>query len=264
MSSSHFPEFSERIEIQQRDRNQRTRGEWANYSHHRQKISDLLARFAPANRILCLGAGNCNDLELKTLLSAFDELVLVDIDRTALQEGVEAQAAAGDSRVLLLGGVNLLEPADLPKSPLVVSLTCLSQLIEAVSQLATAKSLPWEEVASKCLDARTQHVGQLIEWTTLGGNFVLISDFVSSDTLPELAAMSDDQIAGHASDWFRSGNFFTGLNPFAIKRMLETDEAFVNKVDSIRITKPWRWQVGQRAYAVAAIVGRRTDAIQNS
>ncbi|MCA9198599.1 MAG: hypothetical protein KDA87_13720, partial [Planctomycetales bacterium] len=146
MSSSFFSGFSERIEIQQRDRNQRTRGEWANYSHHRQKISDLLARFAPANRILCLGAGNCNDLDLKTLLSTFGELVLVDIDQTALQQGVQSQAAAADSRILQLGGVNLLEPADLPKSPVVVSLTCLSQLIETVSQLATDKSVPWEEV----------------------------------------------------------------------------------------------------------------------
>lgn len=62
------------------------------YGAHRVVLSELLAaRGGEARRLCLLGAGNCNDVDLGTLASAFSEIHLVDIDHKALAAAVDRQ-----------------------------------------------------------------------------------------------------------------------------------------------------------------------------
>lgn len=60
------------------------------FDQHRQRVMHLLKRVAceTAGRLCVLGAGNCNDLKLDELLNAFEKVVLVDIDQTAVASAV--------------------------------------------------------------------------------------------------------------------------------------------------------------------------------
>ena len=52
----------------------------------------------------------------------------------------------------------------------------------------------------------------------------------------------------------REGNFFTGLNPHAIKKSIS--EGMVG-IDQVAMQSPWRWDLGPRQYLVTAIEMRK-------
>ncbi|MGH2690081.1 MAG: hypothetical protein ACRDKW_14940 [Actinomycetota bacterium] len=82
---------------------------------------------------------------------------------------------------------------------------------------------------------------------------MLVTDFVSSDTVPGLSAYADltDE---HIADLVSAGNFFTGCNPYLLQRVLQALPA----VAAVVPARPWVWQIGaQRSYAVAALVAHR-------
>ena len=83
---------------------------------------------------------------------------------------------------------------------------------------------------------------------------MLILDFVSSDTLPELVtADTDESMLATGRKAIDERNFFTGTNPWAIKEAM----AKLIVEDPSRpwdIARPWRWRIGDnRYYAVTAI-----------
>ena len=82
---------------------------WTLYSTHRERVTRTLldARTVSAERLCLLGAGNLNDFDLGALLSAFREIVLVDLDADALQRGVTRQGLAGDTRIRILAPVDV-------------------------------------------------------------------------------------------------------------------------------------------------------------
>ena len=88
-----------------------------------------------------------------------------------------------------------------------------------------------------------------------GGAGVLITDFVSSDTLPELATIDDapETVLATARKAIDQRNFFTGTNPWAMKDALAkliSEDPF----EPWSIAPPWRWQIGEkRSYLVTAI-----------
>ena len=55
----------------------------------------------PAGRLCVLGAGNCNDLDLRRLSERFDEIHLIDLDPAALGEAVRRQGVEGCANVRL-------------------------------------------------------------------------------------------------------------------------------------------------------------------
>src|SRR3712207_5062684 len=86
--------------------NRSTADSWQTYASHRAEIAALLEPLdaaASGGRLCVLGAGNCNDLHLPTLLERFDELHLVDIDAAAIANAVKRQGVAGSSGILLHG-----------------------------------------------------------------------------------------------------------------------------------------------------------------
>src|SRR5688500_2807655 len=88
--------------------NRITRDGWSRYSSHREHLTRLLTKKDfPGGRLLVLGAGNCNDLDLQGLLRSFSELHLVDIDAEALDWGVNEQGLSGNEQIVLHGGLDV-------------------------------------------------------------------------------------------------------------------------------------------------------------
>ena len=83
-----------RVSEQQQRLNVQSCDGWDRYAAHRAHVMDHLTRGQQGgNRRLCvLGAGNCNDVDLPALLSAFREVHLVDLDGDALRGAAMRQA----------------------------------------------------------------------------------------------------------------------------------------------------------------------------
>ena len=248
--------------------NLRTSREWDRYRHHRRQVMRLLVDaasqlghlFTATPRLLVIGAGNCNDLELKICLNHFSEVHLVDIDNVAVGTGVDRQFRKPDSRIRIHGEVDLLKTHQLPcpAAQTVLSACVLSQLIDTVAQHDSTASQA-EALAVQIQRLRQNHLQLLTRHCEPNGRIILITDFVSSDTVPELGQRTDEQLASLAVSWLQEGNFFTGLNPFAIKQAWQDDTTLSPLLAGIRIEKPWKWQIGDRYFAVTAILATRNE-----
>jgi hypothetical protein len=254
-----------------------------------------------AERICLLGAGNCNDLELPQLLDTFSEVHLVDLDGEALRAGVKRQfdstpAAKNSTRLILHPEFDVTGIAEAlshwrDESPTAISRPSTSDDVEPLFQAIRSTRWPaeWQatfsRAASLCLlsqlfepftlalgenhprwldlitEVRRQHLRMLIELVRPGGMAVLISDIVSSDTFPPLGQIPSDQLPGVIKDLIQQQNFFTGLNPFVIQSLFQTDHELAAQVSRVRLVKPWLWHLGPRSYAVCALqIHRRAHA----
>ncbi|NLF70455.1 MAG: hypothetical protein GX575_15590 [Candidatus Anammoximicrobium sp.] len=275
-----------RIADEQKRQNDHSRGRWDRYAPHRGRVTRLLADAAPPHGGLCvLGAGNSNDLDLAALLQVYDQVHLVDLDPHALQSGLDRQGWGDTERIRLYGNVDLTWIADrlavgTPERPLsdaeldlcaetmaahppldlpspfdtVASVCLLTQLIQCVT-LSLGERHP--RCVETILRLRAQHLGLLLELLRPGGTAVLVLDFVSSQTCPELPQVPESHLFDKAVELISRRNFFTGVNPFVIRHLFESDPALTPAVDSVQMTAPWLWDFGPRVYLVCAIVIRR-------
>ncbi|HET6248322.1 MAG TPA: hypothetical protein VFE47_11535 [Tepidisphaeraceae bacterium] len=92
--------------------NRSTRTQWHLYGSHRQELERLLIPDRPGQRIGILGAGNCNDLDLRWMTGVYREIHLVDIDGEALARAVKLQRVADSPRIKLRAPVDLTGVAD--------------------------------------------------------------------------------------------------------------------------------------------------------
>ena len=86
------------------------------------------------------------------------------------------------------------------------------------------------------------------ELTAAEGTALLITDFVSSDTLPQLKQVPDDELEPLLAGAIADRNFFTGVNPGVLMRQMESIGGGAS-----RLHPPWRWTMGSRTYAVCAV-----------
>lgn len=274
------------IADEQRRQNEQSRDGWDRFAPHRDRVTRLLTDAAPPNGRLCvLGAGNSNDLDLPMLLQAYAHVHLVDWDAAALQSGAARQGCGSAERIRLHGNVDLtfiadrlalgtperppsdadLEicartmavhpPLDLP-SPFdtVASVCLLTQLFQCVG-LSLGEHHP--RFVDTIMRLRALHLGLLLDLLRPGGTAVLVLDFVSSKTCPELPQIPEPCLFDKAVALIRERNFFTGVNPFVIHHLFGTDPALAPAVDSVQMTAPWQWDFGPRVYLVCAILVRR-------
>ncbi|GAA5510103.1 hypothetical protein [Novipirellula caenicola] len=267
------------------ERNQRTRDDWDAFSTHRQHVTGIIANTASrSHRRLCLlGVGNGNDVDLEVLASHFDEIALVDLDDAAIRQCVGGLSAAAARRVTPHGHIDLsyilsdldllrAEPSsaqqtldslvvkarDLPRQidlgcwDVVVSTCLLSQLIDSVF-IAVGPSHP--RAAELALAVRDGHLAQLDALVDDGGKMLLITDFVSSDTLPELQQVAADSLQSLVHQAVANRNFFTGLNPAVLRQRMQNGHLLP------KVYPAWRWIMGPRCFAVCAIeaVGGKTQ-----
>lgn len=267
--------------------NRETKDGWGPFQAHRNRVTEhLRVGETPGGARLCvLGAGNCNDLDLSALRAGYHEIHLVDLDAAALADGVARQGLAADAGVYCHGGVDvtgvldrlagwsarsLIEAVDLaacvaeplrrvaPSLPgpfTVVASTCLlSQLIGAVVQTVGASHPCFVPLLQA---VRTGHLRLLSRLAAPGGYGVLITDVVSSETAPTLATLPEDALESTLVELIRQGNFFHGLNPFALTAAFRTDPVVRARATDVQALPPWRWDLGPRLYAVWGLKWRR-------
>lgn len=234
-------------------------------------------------RLLVLGAGNCNDLELATLIAHVDELHLVDLDAESLEAGVAHQQMQHVETVRRHGGVDLSgvlpwvdASSDLPFGDQAAQTQFMSHVrsFDPLATFGSAALPPFDVVASVCLlsqllepivkavtpqqplhlplvqTVRRRHLELLMQWLRPGGVGFFATDFVSSDTAPELAQVSEAELPALLQRLVREQNFFTGLNPNVIQQLLRGDSEWSSRLARVDSLAPWLWNLGPRVYAV--------------
>jgi hypothetical protein len=269
-------------------RNAETSDHWREFAPHRERLVALLEEHRPAGaRSLCvLGAGNCNDLDLRRLLASFDCITLVDLDSVAMQRGISSQLhePALRSRVVAASldvtgvfhdlaqwgaaGVafdpprlhRLMERLNRTPAPValgrqfdcVISTCLLSQLIDAVRSVVGENPTTLVPLVQSL---RRQHIRTLGELTSPAGLTALIFDYVSSETVPSLASCAESQIVALSKQLIAAGNFFTGLRPSLVEYDFESLLGR-RKGGSTMALPPWRWNLGPRLYLVMGLLAR--------
>ncbi len=259
---------------------------WTLYSAHRERVTRVLldARTISAERLCLLGAGNLNDFDLAALLTAFREIVLVDLDADALQRGLTRQGLAGDGRIRIVAPVDVsgvfaeltaMENAQAREAAIerclrtlaqipdfgwkgscdvVASVGLLTQLIDGVTRtIDESHPRSWEVVSA----LRTQHLRLMLELASPGGAAVLVTEVVSSDSCPALLSVSEPELPELLRREIAARNFFTGTNPAALQQLLRTEVSLTGQLASVRFSEPWLWTFLARKYAVFAVTMRK-------
>jgi hypothetical protein len=197
----------------QRELNLGSAGRWDDFAAHRRRVTELILGHRtgqPASRLVVLGAGNCNDLELGRLLAGFGTVDLVDIDADALTGAVARQRVAPGARLRLHGGVDLTAAAPgrlgpLSQADVVVSTTLLTQLIDvAAAAGATGPAL---------LTVRDEHLRLITGLLAPRGVGMLVTDVVSSDTCPPLRDAGPDSLGPLLADCVKRREFLHRHQP---------------------------------------------------
>jgi hypothetical protein len=272
----------ERLREQQR-RNHATRGAWQRFARHRHRITSLLtsalASSAPAPRLVVLGAGNCNDLELADLRTRFSAIDLLDCDCDSVSEGIARQKLAADPAIRAVGPLDLaslarftagradqpltdaeidvaIDPTrqppalPVPQADVVASVCVLSQILESLALEVGVSHPRYRETVQR---ERSNHFRLMINQLRPGGTGLLVTDLVSSDTLPQLLAANELALPELARTCVQQGNFFTGLNPAVVHALLTTDPDLSPGITDVVMVPPWTWDLGPRVYLVYAV-----------
>jgi len=262
--------------------NLESRPNWECGSAHRDRLTGHLIDLAgqQQRRLCILGAGNCNDLDLKQLSQVFSEIHLVDLDESALAHALQFQGIPAESSVFIhscdLTGAGqrldawnaadsdadlvlskiiqqLSKPPelDLPGTFDVVCSTCLlSQLIHLAVNTIGDSHPRFEELM---IAIRSQHFQTMIELIGECGAGLLVSDFVSSTSAPDLPQVPEMQLTQYLSQLLSTRNFFHGVHPGVLLSLLVGNTPLASRVRDVEMLPPWRWDLGARQYAVAAI-----------
>lgn len=276
------------LTAEQQRRNVQCRHSWERYATHRDRVTQLVikARRQPSQRELCvLGAGNVNDLDLQRLLDDGWQMHLVDIDESALREGVARQGLHDDPRIAIHGPVDVtgclqelcqldrsssLEVVreittalgtsrptyEVPAADVVLSTGLLSQLVEIATLSISSEHVGFVELVQAL---RLQHLRMLAELTRPKGTMILTSEVVSSTTAPQLLTTTEQDLPSVLSLLLLQGNFFSGLHPGLIGQTLQTDPVLSEQIEHLQVEGPWLWDFVARTYAVCAFVGHKAS-----
>ncbi|MCA9015557.1 MAG: hypothetical protein KDA77_09535 [Planctomycetaceae bacterium] len=259
-----------------------SRPNWEQGARHREMLTEYLAGLAGnrQGRLCVLGAGNCNDLDLKRLLQAYREVHLVDLDESALDYAVQSQEVSDEPRLLrhvrdITGAGQELAAIGATETR---SETDLSAIIQRYSQPAELNLPgPFDVVCSTCVLSqlilqavnavgdthpqfeqllvaiRSQHFQTIVHGINEGGAGLVVSDFVSSESAADMKDVPDFQFTQYLSQLLSSRNFFHGVHPGVLFSQLTGNAPLAGLVQNVEMLPPWRWDLGSRQYAVAAI-----------
>jgi hypothetical protein len=276
---------SDRLVKRQVALNEATREEWDRFSSHRQRVTDLCLK-ANGGRAAILGAGNCNDIDLVQLAGHFENIHLVDLDSASLSTAIARQTDGVRARLVAHGDVDLglvdalsawgerepstpeiqavlssmrdetpLPIADLDLS---VSSCLLTQLFTSVVDRLGPRHPRVVEIVCAL---RSRHLRTLARSLRPGALGVLVSDMVSSDTVPGLGDLAPHTLRGAMDALLRAGNFFTGTNPYVVASSLTTEPELKQLATDVVLHAPWIWDIApERSYLVFAVSFRRSTA----
>jgi hypothetical protein len=270
--------------------NRSTRAHWQHFAQHRTRVQELILtgrELTPGGKFVALGAGNCNDLELARLLTAFDEVHLVDIDPNALSAAADRQDVAGST------GLKLHAPVDLTGIANRVSdwknaMPSLADVRRAVTESQSTQTPElgqrFDVVLSSCLlsqlvayatdslggenhpgfrelvcEIRARHLRLMLDLLAPGGTGLLICDLVSSDSRDDLARVPEHELPGLVRKLASDRNFFSGLYPDAMLETLQREPRLIGMATDARLLAPWLWRLGPlRTFLVYAIRFRKS------
>ncbi len=250
--------------------NQSTRHNWESFKGHRERIMNLIQRSQKVGggKIAVLGAGNCNDLDLKELASSFQEIHLFDLDRESMADAVARQCARGASKIQLHDEIDLSGRTrrtasswpeqeseekgtdEKPEFDLVISTCVLSQIMETVGRLSL------DDLAERelMLQVRDRHLGLMSELVAPGGAGVVVTDMSSSGCAPDLSECPEANTSDLMRSLIRTGSCFTGLSPGSVSRALEQTATIAGRIKDPELTRPWLWQLDEaRRFLVYAL-----------
>lgn len=249
---------------------------------HRSEVTELVLSSAlKGGRLLVLGAGAATDLELDSILTFFAEVDFVDRDLRVMEENIlpalpRFGACARLHALDITGMAERLSFVDadsaasvaqlcrdaerfrlpLPQSgyDVVLSAGVLSQLnVEPIQRLGDSHPL----LVPLLKSIRRGHIEQITTMLRSEGVGIIVADVVSSATMPEIwTCPTEDSLRERLVEALNDGNFFHGMNPFAIHSAVES----VADVRRASIVGPWRWIMGDLAYATTAIRFERTQS----
>jgi hypothetical protein len=259
--------------------NRSTRGQWDWYASHRRQIERLIVPAERGGRICVLGAGNCNDLDLKWLTEVYAEVHLVDIDPAALERATERQGVAGHSRIVLNAPVDLTGVAEVVKTwkgrqvsgaevdaavtavgrddsagelfNVVLSPCVLSQMLVGTRDLVGKDHAAWPRLKAAI---RARHLRTVARSLRPGGRGVLAIDVTSTSSLPGLDRAADSELNSLMLMCVREGKCFRGLEPAEVAAALSRQGI----IGSMNVTPPWLWHLGWgKAFLVYAVMMQR-------
>ena len=251
--------------------NRSTWGQWDWYAHHRMQIERLIVPTTRGQRICALGAGNCNDLDLKWLVEAYAEVHLVDIDPGALERAVARQGVSGASSIRIHAPIDLTGIADLTKGwkgrtvtdaevdsavraaaeapealpgnfDVVLSPCVLSQLLCGVRDLVGKDHAGWPRLKAAI---RARHLRTIAGQCKEGGRGVLVVDLASPSAIPGLDRATADDVPRLMRLAVEDGKCFRGLEPAEIRAAMRMEAT---------LAAPWLWHLGfGKAFLVYAM-----------
>jgi hypothetical protein len=262
------------ITTQVLENNRQARSARDRWTTHRAAVMTVLKSLAGTD-VALLGAGHLHDVELDDLIERHGRIVLVDIDAETVTAALAAHPRARE-RCTIQAPVDLsgllatlpersalnaeasiaalaTQQCEIEGAPfdLTVSLGVLTQLIQSVIDAGFEPS----DVPAVALAVRDKHLRDLLHLTRPGGTFVLVTDFVSSATAPEIAAMPQENLAAYLPQLLAQRNFFTGTNPYRMLANLQQEEPFRGRIARAGLAGPWLWQVtAQHTHLTGAIV----------
>ena len=257
---------------------------WRLYRSHREAAADLISRKPqPGSASLCiLGAGNCNDLDLARFTSRFAQVHLVDLDRQAMDKGVQRQAPPAPGRIRLHGGIDLTGilktlatwerhrprresiahcirearafagPPVPDRFEVAASMCLLSQIIDSVVSMTGPGAVPLELVRA----LRQRHLRLLAELLLPGGIGILVTDFA----LERGGARQPQPASPPGSARASPGGAFLGTSPEELCALTSNDPILRTQLCQARVSPSWLWrQNPHRTLRVCAIQFQRIE-----
>ena len=135
------------------------------------------------------------------------------------------------------------------RSDCALSCCVLSQIVNAIVARASSDDPRLVELV---VEVRRKHLATMLDCLEPGGTGLLIVDFVSSETLPEMVHTPSPELPQLLHLAIEQGNFFTGCNPIAILQQLRQMQT-VGRLHRVGWGKPWLWRIASKHMAVCPL-----------
>ena len=182
-----------------------------------------------------------------------------DIDVTGMMDAIASWSPAGsigldDLQACAEEPVRRVGPS-LPGGFDVVASTCL--LTQLIGSVVAAIGEAHPRFADVVQAVRSGHLRLLAHLARSGGAVVLVTDIVSSATLPGLGDVPEESLPGLLAQLARDRNFFHGVNPAALQSLVARDPTLNADLTGPDTVPPWRWEMGPRIYLTWALRWRK-------
>jgi len=264
--------------------NRNSEGCWAQFAEHRALLTGL-ARQAGGQRLLVLGAGNCNDLDLPALAGAYSEIHLADVDEEALGRARDRQPPEVQKVLTLHAPLDLsgalprlrefhqerptaAQIAVLPGNIVdhvtmsirgtfdtVMSTCMLSQLMHG-ARVAMGDHPDLELVATALA---LGHLRAMVRLVRPGGHGIFASDTCSSEMYPALEErwrqFSPLAVLTRLEE---TENLLSGTRPSMVFEALTADGVIAPQLAKApQLIEPWLWRMGQLVLLVYGVTFKK-------